>query len=354
MKYVKIVAILWGLAYFAVGATKSFTLNSNDTWASVGLLFTVFLLPLPLAIAAVWLPGIAGNLLLACAAASFSFAAAAIVSRHQPSLADIGTFTFFILLYSIPHVCAPVAGQNDGLIHPTPDRQAGLSASSVQPEPGVSGFRVHPPCRRVATGGVRFRFLLCSLIILLTGSVFDEVAVKSQLPDERIDLTKTQRHLRMAFQIAPDETVLASARFQPDRARFVSGRDAILLRQGENTEDAPNCGFTLCAMHSAAHSTDMVSGPFSACEQLLCGERCSRRLIFFLNAMTAALLPQMLPQEMALARVDQTDVRVVPLDLNAVTDPARWRAVVRRLDLDTAIEMNGSLTVLVIAKRLNG
>ena len=54
MKYLKIAGIVWGLIYFAMGALKSFTFNSNDTWASAALLFALFLLPLPITVIAVW------------------------------------------------------------------------------------------------------------------------------------------------------------------------------------------------------------------------------------------------------------------------------------------------------------
>jgi hypothetical protein len=104
MKYIKILGIVWGLIYFAMGATKSFTLNSNDTWASVALLFALFLLPLPLAIAAVWLPGIAGKALLGCIAASIASVVSVVASRHPSPLADKGRFIAFIVLYNIPHV----------------------------------------------------------------------------------------------------------------------------------------------------------------------------------------------------------------------------------------------------------
>ena len=104
MKYLKTAGITWGLIYFAVGAIKSFTLNSNDTWASVALLFALFLLPLPIAIMAVWFPRVAGKALLGCIAVNAVAVVAAALSRHTSPLADIGRFIFFIALYDIPHL----------------------------------------------------------------------------------------------------------------------------------------------------------------------------------------------------------------------------------------------------------
>ena len=48
----------------------------------------------------------------------------------------------------------------------------------------------------------------------------------------------------------------------------------------------------------------------------------------------------------------QPHVQVVPLHLDALPDPARRRAVVRRLDFDAAIEMHRAVAEAVVAKRL--
>ena len=45
-------------------------------------------------------------------------------------------------------------------------------------------------------------------------------------------------------------------------------------------------------------------------------------------------------------------MQVVPLHVDALADRAGWRAVVRRFDFDTAIEMDGPLAVPVVAKWL--
>lgn len=104
MKYLKAVGIAWGFSYFTLGAIKSFTLNSNDTWASVALLFALFLLPLPITIAAVWLPRTAGKALLGCVAVNAVAMTAVVVARHSYPFADIGRFILFIAFYNIPHL----------------------------------------------------------------------------------------------------------------------------------------------------------------------------------------------------------------------------------------------------------
>jgi hypothetical protein len=45
------------------------------------------------------------------------------------------------------------------------------------------------------------------------GFGFDEFAIVSQLPDQRIDLAQAQWKLRIAFQVAADERIGASAGF---------------------------------------------------------------------------------------------------------------------------------------------
>src|SRR5437868_10751760 len=59
----------------------------------------------------------------------------------------------------------------------------------------------------------------------------------------------------------------------------------------------------------------------------------------------------MLAQQPASERVEQSDLRCIPLHLNAPSDPARRRAVVSGFDFDTAIQVHRALAVLVITKR---
>jgi hypothetical protein len=63
-------------------------------------------------------------------------------------------------------------------------------------------------------------FIFCSPVTF----GFNKVAVQRELLDQRIDLTKTQRQLRMTFEIAADEELLASACFESNRARLICRR----------------------------------------------------------------------------------------------------------------------------------
>jgi hypothetical protein len=50
-------------------------------------------------------------------------------------------------------------------------------------------------------------------LVLLTVSVFDEIAVQGELANQRIDLSQAQRQLRVVFQVTAYEVVFARARF---------------------------------------------------------------------------------------------------------------------------------------------
>jgi hypothetical protein len=104
MKFVKVAGIAWGLIYFAVGASKSFTLNSIDFWSGVVFFGATFLLPLPIALVAVWFPRIAGRAMLGCAAVSIAAVVSVVVSRPTSPLTDVGRFIAFTVLYNIPLV----------------------------------------------------------------------------------------------------------------------------------------------------------------------------------------------------------------------------------------------------------
>jgi hypothetical protein len=109
MKFVKAIAILWGMVYVVVGLLKAFTLNSVDFWASIVLLLSLFLLPLPLAIAAIWLQKSAGFALLACVAVGLVAAGVVAVTRPSASQSDKVIFLASIAMWMIPHVIFALA-----------------------------------------------------------------------------------------------------------------------------------------------------------------------------------------------------------------------------------------------------
>jgi hypothetical protein len=70
------------------------------------------------------------------------------------------------------------------------------------------------------------------------------------------------------------------------------------------------------------------------------------------DAMPAARGAHVLAQELASRRIDQPDVEIIPLHVDAPADPAGRRAVVSGVDFDAAIEMDRADTESVVAKRL--
>lgn len=109
MKFVKALAILWGLVYFVVGYLKAFTLNNVDFWTSMVALFAIFLLPFPIAIMAIWLQRIAGFALLVCAAAGMINAVIAASMWSSTSFTDKSRFLLFIAMWLIPHLIFALA-----------------------------------------------------------------------------------------------------------------------------------------------------------------------------------------------------------------------------------------------------
>ncbi len=104
MKYLKVAGIVWGLVYLAVGAIKSFTLNSLDFWSGVAFLGATFLLPLPIALVAIWFPRIAGKALLGCFAVSMGVVAYIVASDRQFSLGSWMGFIAATFLFNAPHL----------------------------------------------------------------------------------------------------------------------------------------------------------------------------------------------------------------------------------------------------------
>ena len=98
-------------------------------------------------------------------------------------------------------------------------------------------------------------------------------------------------------------------------------------------------------------SAPMCGPAFSARASSCCVPSGVLGTILVLDAMPAALLAQVLAQQLAGERIEQADVRGVPLHSHTAADPARRRAVVGRFDFDAAIQMHRAFAVLVVAER---
>src|SRR5207253_8992804 len=107
-------------------------------------------------------------------------------------------------------------------------------------------------------------------------------------------------------------------------------------------------------MEMATEDPDGRAGCRGAAQQGERGRRRACRLITDVDPMPAACRAQMLAQELPGVRIHRADVERVPLHMEPMPDPARRDPIEGRLDLDTAVKMDGALAKLVIAKRLDG
>jgi hypothetical protein len=76
--------------------------------------------------------------------------------------------------------------------------------------------------------------------------------------------------------------------------------------------------------------------------------------ILLLDGMLPTFLVEVFAQEMAGWGIDQANVDFVPLHVDLPPDPTRRCAIEGGIDFDTAVQMYGACTELVIAKRLQG
>src|SRR6478736_1589913 len=107
----------------------------------------------------------------------------------------------------------------------------------------------------------------------LLGDAVDVVAVQGQLTNQRIDLTKSERRARSAFQIAPHETVGGHAHLQRRSAGVVDADDAVLAHQRSYAEDPFDAPLTLVAMDGGAQRAHVLAGMRGHGQQLQCGHR---------------------------------------------------------------------------------
>jgi hypothetical protein len=131
------------------------------------------------------------------------------------------------------------------------------------------------------------------------GSVFNQVAVESQLANERIDLAQAERRRRAPFQVTPHETVFAHAQFERRRTGLVHGGRSVFLGQRKHAQDAAQRHRSFAVVHISAQRTDVPSGLLGSMQLLLRGRRDAFGQVLIFDAMAAALLANVLPQQPA-------------------------------------------------------
>jgi len=89
---------------------------------------------------------------------------------------------------------------------------------------------------------------------------------------------------------------------------------------------------------------------FGAPQELRRAQRHFLGVVFFLDAISASSLAQVLAKKLAGAGMQDTHVQLVPLHLHRSPDPSRRQAVIGGLDLHATVQMNDAFSVLVIAE----
>src|SRR5208337_5384583 len=100
-----------------------------------------------------------------------------------------------------------------------------------------------------------------------------------------------------------------------------------------------------------AELADLGAGALSTPQELRCAQWHFLGVVFFLDAIPAALLAQVFAKELAGAGMQDTHVQLIPLHFHGSPDPSRRQAVISSLDFHATVQMNDALSVLVIAER---
>src|SRR5215470_16600595 len=91
--------------------------------------------------------------------------------------------------------------------------------------------------------------------------------------------------------------------------------------------------------------TNLSAGPARPRQQLNGSEWSFLGIVLRTNAVPAALLTDMLAEQLMRLRIENTDVQPIPLTLPLHAHPAQWNDVISRLHFDEEIQIHGSLAV---------
>ena len=150
-------------------------------------------------------------------------------------------------------------------------------------------------------------------------SAVDQIAVDGQFADERVDLAQRQRRGGVTVQVAFQEAVGGHAEFERAGGGVLDDGGTVLLDEGEDAEDAADADGALMAVDVVADGGDGRTGALGGGEQ---GESLrwdAGGPVVVGDAMPAPLGAQVLTQQLAGARVEEADVDVVPLHVDAAS-----------------------------------
>src|SRR5258706_6992249 len=107
------------------------------------------------------------------------------------------------------------------------------------------------------------------------------------------------------------------------------------------------------AMDRFAENADVRASACGARQQLDRGYRGFLRMVFDADAMQAASLAYMLAQKRMGIRVDDANVKLIPLHVHGLSNPTGWQAVISSVHFNAAIQMDSAFAELVIAERFD-
>src|SRR2546425_572034 len=116
-----------------------------------------------------------------------------------------------------------------------------------------------------------------------------------------------------------------------------------------HSQDAADAGLCLPLIDQLAELADTGSGMFGAPQQLRRAQRHLLGVVFFLDAISATSLAQVLAKKLAGAGMQDAHVQLIPLHLHGPPDPSRRQAVIRGLHFHATVQMNDAFSVLEAA-----
>src|SRR5215470_14899738 len=149
-----------------------------------------------------------------------------------------------------------------------------------------------------------------------------------------------------ALEITAHETVFVDSDVHSSGTGIFDCRRSVFLNQRQHTQDAADAGLSLPLIDQLAELADLRSGMFGAPQQLRRAQRHFLGVIFFLDAIAAALLAQMLTQELVGAGMQDAHVQRTPLHLHGTPDPSWRQAVIGSLHFHAAVQMYHAFSVL--------
>src|SRR6516225_12395244 len=137
--------------------------------------------------------------------------------------------------------------------------------------------------------------------------------------------------VRTAFEIAAHEAVFMDAEIDRGGAGIFDCRGSVFLHQGKHPEDAADGDLSLLLIDQLAELSDGSSRMFGATQQLRGAERHFLRVVFFLDAISATFLAEMLTKKLARVGMQDAHVQLIPLHVHGTAHPSWRQTVIGRL-----------------------